>query len=86
MTLMIFPWTAKLRTAAKHQDVTLRNWSGPDVWIFAVYEHIDTFVGCVEVIGGTMRLHNGKYPPYKRERVCLDNLCTAFNTWNWRQV
>lgn len=73
--------TAKLRSAVKAQELTFRNWSGPDAWVFAIYAGGENYLGCVEVVEATrtMRLHNGKYPPSKRERECLEQLCAAFN-------
>jgi hypothetical protein len=77
---------ARLRAALKAQNLTMRNWSAPGDWCFAIYASGDEYVGTVRLDADACHLSvrdaaNGSaVRMYKRDASVLAALCWSFNS------
>lgn len=71
---------ARVLSALKANELRLRNWSGPDKWLFAIYDQGDSYLGCVVLRTDDTLVIDDPTKVARRERMRLESLCRTFNT------
>ena len=70
---------SRLRNTLRSAEMTMRNWSGEDSWMFAIYHNYDQFLGTVTLTESD-RLIVGSQRLSRAERSKLEALCSSFNS------